>query len=112
MLVRNLRTGEILGSRVGKADSFGRRLRGLMFRSGLGQGEGLLIEPCKSVHTHFMRFPIDVLFLDRERRVVHFIPAMAPWKTSPLIKGAHAVLEVTAGAAEGTTVGDRLEFCR
>jgi uncharacterized membrane protein (UPF0127 family) len=81
-----------------------------MFQSRLPAGEGLLIKPCRSVHTHFMRFPIDVLFLDRENRVVHVIPAMAPWKLSPNVRAADAVLELPAGASAGTAAGDQLEL--
>jgi uncharacterized protein len=109
MIVRNVTTGQVLGARVNRADTFGRRLLGLMFRSGLGPGEGLWIEPCKGVHTHFMRIPIDVLFVDRQGRVVHVIPAMGPWKQSPLVRAAVAVVELAAGAMGSTAVGDVIE---
>lgn len=110
MVVRNLTRNQMLGSQVNEANSFGRRLRGLMFRSHLELGEGLLIRPCQSVHTHFMRFPIDVLFLDDDHRVVHLISAMAPWRLSPTIRGAAMVLELAAGAAGTTQVGDQLHI--
>ncbi|MDB4897542.1 MAG: hypothetical protein JWN15_3804 [Firmicutes bacterium] len=108
MIVRNVNRGQILGTAVRRADSFGLRLRGLMFRQGLGIGEGLVIEPCKAVHTHFMRFPIDVVFLDAEWRVVLVLPAMAPWRFSPQVGGARSVLELAAGAAGATAPGDQL----
>lgn len=110
MIVRNATRGLVLGFKVSGAETFRLRLLGLMFRAGLPQGEGLLIRPCRAVHTHFMRFPIDVLFLDRENRVVHIIPAMAPWKLSPTVKAADAVLELPAGAAGATAPGDQLEW--
>ena len=110
MVVRNLTRGVVLGTGVKRADSFFRRLRGLMFRRRLEPGEGLFFAPCNSVHTHFMRIAIDVLFLDREKRVVHVIAAMAPWKVSPIVRGAAAVLEFGAGAAGDTAVGDQLEL--
>lgn len=110
MIVRNATRGLVLGFQVSGAETFRLRLLGLMFRAGLPQGEGLLIRPCRAVHTHFMRFPIDVLFLDRESRVVHLIPAMAPWKLSPTIKDADAVLELPAGASGATAPGDLLEL--
>jgi uncharacterized protein len=109
MIVRNLTRGRVLGTAVRRADTFGLRLLGLMFRQGLGAGEGLVIEPCSSVHSHFMRFPIDVLFLDAQWRVVHAIPAMAPWRFSPQVRGARRVLELAAGAAGETAPGDQLE---
>ncbi len=110
MIVRNLDREVVLATRVRQADTFGLRLRGLMFRSALAEGEGLLIVPCQAVHTHFMRFPIDVLFLDEQDRVIHLIRSMRPWRQSPYVKGAKAVLELAAGAAGPTEVGDWLHI--
>lgn len=110
MQVRNVTRDLVLGGAVREADTFGLRLQGLMFRRSLGPGEGLLIRPCQAVHTHFMRFPIDVLFLDNQGRVVQMIPAMKPWRQSPFVKGAAAVLELAAGAAGATAPGDQLEM--
>lgn len=112
MIVRNRARGLTLGTAVAEADSFLLRLRGLMFRKALAPGEGLVIRPCNAVHTHFMRFPIDVLFLDDEGRVLHVIPAMPPWRQSPIVRGARAVLELASGAAGTTQAGDRLEVER
>lgn len=108
MLVRNLSRNLVLGRSVHRAARFYERLLGLMFRRELAAGEGLWIEPCRSVHTHFMRFPIDVLFIDRCQTVVQVIPAMQPWRFSPLVRQAVAVLELPAGSAGGTAPGDRL----
>lgn len=108
MLVRNVSRNMVLGRAVARADRFYLRLLGLMFRRELGDGAGLWIEPCRSVHTHFMRFPIDVLFIDRQGAVLHVIPAMQPWRFSPVIRQAAAVLELPAGAARSTVVGDRI----
>ncbi|MGH3033358.1 MAG: DUF192 domain-containing protein [Gaiellaceae bacterium] len=85
------------------------RLRGLLGRSELQRGEGLLIRPCSSVHTWFMRFPIDVVFLDRELRVVRVARRLAPWRTAAGRK-ARAVLELPAGESDrrGLRPGDRL----
>lgn len=109
MIVRNLTAGGGLGDGVRRADSFGLRLLGLMFRARLAPGEGLLIQPCQQVHTHFMRFPIDVLFLDEGMRVVQIIRAMAPWRFSPRVAEARAVLELAAGAATEVALGDQLK---
>ncbi len=108
MQIRNITRGVTLGDRVKRADRFQTRLLGLMFRRRLGVGEGLLIDPCKAIHTHFMRFPIDVLFLDAGGRVVLVIPAMRAWRQSPYVREARAVLEVPAGASFGTEPGDLL----
>ena len=86
-----------------------RRMRGLLGRSSLPAGEGILLRPAGSVHTFFMRFPIDVVFLDREQRVVGIEPGLAPWRTSRR-RGAKAVVELAAGEAarRGLQVGERL----
>jgi len=93
-----------------KAESFWARLVGLMGRRGLEEGEGLLIAPCSSVQTFFMRFPIDVIFLDREGRVVKVAPALVPFRVAFGGRGARDALEVAAGTAarSDTAVGDRL----
>lgn len=110
MIVRNIDRSLVLGTAVRYADRFLTRLRGLMFQPRLAPGEGLMICPCNAVHTHFMRFPIDVIFLDEEARVVHVIPAMAPWRQTPFVRGAVAVLEVAAGAMGATAVGDQIRM--
>jgi uncharacterized membrane protein (UPF0127 family) len=74
------------------------RLRGLLGRSGLSSGEGLLLRPAASVHTAFMRFTIDVVFLDRDLRVLKVAPEVVPWRTAGC-RGARAVLELPAGEA-------------
>jgi uncharacterized membrane protein (UPF0127 family) len=74
------------------------RMRGLLGRRGLAQGEGLLLQPAGSVHTLFMRFPIDVVFLDADSRVMRVAPGTKPWRTAATRK-ARAVLELAAGEA-------------
>jgi uncharacterized membrane protein (UPF0127 family) len=92
------------------AGSFAARFRGLMGVAALPAGEGLLLPRTGSVHTHFMRFPIDVVFLDDERRVVAIRPALRPWRMASA-KGARSVLELAAGECErlGLATGDVLE---
>ena len=86
-----------------------RRMRGLLGRASLPAGEGILLRPAGSVHTFFMRFPIDVVFLDKEDRVVGIEPSVPPWRTAGR-RGAKAVLELAAGECDrrGVRVGDRL----
>jgi uncharacterized protein len=93
------------------ADGFLTRLRGLLGRRELPRDEGLLINPCSSIHTWFMRFPIDVVFLDRDLRVVRVAADVGPWRLR-WGRGARQVLELAAGeaAARGIGVGDRLEL--
>jgi uncharacterized protein len=74
------------------------RLRGLLGRSDLPPGEGLLLRPAGSIHTAFMRFPIDAVFLDRSDRVLKVAHELAPWRMAGC-RGARAVLELAAGEA-------------
>jgi hypothetical protein len=90
--------GEVLLERCWMADRPWSRMRGLLGRDGLEQGEGLLLKPCGSVHTLFMRFPIDVVFLDRELFVVAVRPEVRPWRTAGA-RGAKVALELAAGEA-------------
>jgi len=93
-----------------KAESFWARLVGLMGRRGLEEGEGLLLSPCSSVQTFLMRFPIDVIFVDGEARVVKVTPTLGPFRLAFGGRGARDALEVAAGTAarSETTVGDHL----
>ncbi len=81
------------------ATSFASRFRGLMGLAQLPPGSGLLLPRTGSVHTHFMRFPIDVVFLDSELRIVSIVKALRPWRLAAA-KAASAVLELPAGECE------------
>jgi len=110
--VTNVTRGRTLALRAHRADSFWPRLVGLMGRPGLPDGEGLHILPCNGIHSFFMRFAFDALFLDRELRVVQCVEAMPPWRATPVYRVAQSVLELPAGtvAATGTAPGDVLSF--
>jgi len=75
------------------------RMRGLLGRSGLSSGEGMLLRPASSVHTAFMRFAIDAVFLDRGDRVLKVAAELSPWQMAAC-RGARAVLELPAGEAQ------------
>ncbi len=75
------------------------RFVGLMFRRELPAGRGLLIRPCSSIHMFFMRFPLDVLFVDGEGRVVRVLDSIRPWRASMPVRGARAAIELPAGTA-------------
>ena len=81
------------------AETMFARLRGLLGRSGLAEGEGMLLRPASSIHTAFMRFAIDAVFVDKENRVVKVAPEIRPWRAAAC-RGARAVLELPAGEAE------------
>jgi uncharacterized protein len=103
------REGDVVCDRCEMADGFFTRMRGLLGRRGLPRGHGLLIEPTWSVHTWFMRFPIDVVFLDRELTVLKVRTHMRPWRTAARFR-ARSVLELAAGECDRLRleVGDRL----
>lgn len=87
------------------------RLRGLLGRAGLGSDEGLLIRPTSAIHTCFMRFPIDAVFLDRDLVVVDVVSDMPPWRMAAR-RGAKAVLELASGESRrrGIRPGERLQL--
>jgi uncharacterized membrane protein (UPF0127 family) len=84
-------------------------MRGLLGRDQLEPGEGLLLRPASSIHTFFMRFPIDAVWLDGDLRVVGVTADLPPWRTAAK-RGAHSVLELAAGEAGalGLEPGERL----
>jgi uncharacterized membrane protein (UPF0127 family) len=87
------------------------RMRGLLGRRELAQGEGLLLQPAGSIHTAFMRFPIDAVFLDGEQRVLKVASGVQPWRAAAA-KRSRAVLELAAGEAArvGLVAGDVLRL--
>src|SRR4029453_2525093 len=103
--------GTIVCDQCTIADSPLTRMKGLLGRDGLGAGDGLLLRPASAVHTYFMRFPIDVVFLDDALVVVDISDSVDPWRARSG-EGARAVLELPAGESErrGLAVGDQLEL--
>jgi uncharacterized membrane protein (UPF0127 family) len=103
--------GTIVCERCTVADNPIRRMKGLLGREGLESGEGLLLRPASAVHTYFMRFPIDIVFLDGALVVVGISDGVNPWRATSR-RGAKAVLELPAGesARRGLAVGDQLEL--
>ena len=101
--------GRIVCERVVVADRAHRRMRGLLGRKYLRQGEGMVLRPGWSIHTAFMRFPIDAVFLDKGLVVVGIEDAIEPWRAASQ-RGAKAVLELPAGESSrrGLSVGDQL----
>jgi len=105
----NDRTRSAVALEVDVAATRATRRRGLLGRESLGATEGLLLTPCKAVHTVGMRFPIDVIFIDRDGRAVRIVPALAPWRIAMSAR-AKAVIELAAGtaAAADIRIGDML----
>ncbi|MCX5789871.1 MAG: DUF192 domain-containing protein [Elusimicrobia bacterium] len=111
MIARNRTKGRPLASRVERADTAASRSRGLLGKERMQAEEGLWIVPCPMIHTFFMRFPIDVVFLDRRLKAVRVIENLKPWRVSPWVFAAHSVLELAGGALKGSVEpGDTLEI--
>lgn len=101
--------GAVLCGRCVLADTPVSRLRGLMWRKKLEAGEGLLLTPASSIHTSFMRFPIDAVFLDSDLTVLGIRESLKPWRMKAW-RGSRSVLELPAGTCERRSLrqGDRL----
>jgi hypothetical protein len=109
--IQNLTRQTVLASRAEVAGHGAARRKGLLGRSGLAAGEGLWIVPCESVHTFFMQFPIDLVYIDRGKKVKKVRSNVGPWKMSACLS-AHSILELPAGTIRSTQTqaGDQLEF--
>lgn len=90
-------SGKVLAERVTIADTPASRAKGLLGKSGLQAGEGLLITSCGSIHTFFMKFPIDVLFLAKDGMVIKAAHRLRPWRLCGCWFGCHVVLELAQG---------------
>lgn len=103
--------GRVVADSVVVADSTLRRLRGLLGKGELPAGQGVLLRPAWSIHTAFMRFPIDVVFLDPDQIVIKIVPNLAPFKTASC-RGAREVVELRAGECNrrALALGDRVAW--
>ena len=102
-------TGQTVIERLEIADNFWSRFVGLQFRCELPVGCGLLIQPCSSVHTCFLRFSIDVVFLDGDGKVLATKRAVRPWRLAFGPRGSKIVLEMHAGTAD-FAIGETLRW--
>ena len=94
------------------AVSFGQRLKGLLGKKGLLPNEAMVLKPCNSIHTFFMRFDIDALFLNSQMKVIKIVHEMGPNRLTPIIWNSHMVIELPSGKANqsNTCVGDIIEL--
>jgi uncharacterized membrane protein (UPF0127 family) len=104
------RTGQVLATKIRYSDNYFSRLRGLIRAPQLTEFEAMLITPCKQVHTHFMRYPIDVVFVDKYFTVISKVIAMQPWRVSCYVSNARYVLELPANTATMLEPADNLIF--
>ncbi len=103
--------GTLLGDAIAEARTSADRQKGLLKHQGLEQGEGLWIVPCEGIHTFFMKFAIDVVYIDRKKRIRKLVRQIGPWRISFCLP-AHSVLELPTGTIDQTKsdLGDQLEF--
>ena len=109
--IQNLTQGTEIASCLEVADTPSTRNKGLLGRTGLPSGGGLWIVPCASVHTFFMKFPIDLVYIDRRKKVKKVRSRVGPWRLSACFF-AHSILELPAGTVDSTQTrrGDQLAF--
>lgn len=109
--VTNRTRNTVLATRLTLADTPQTRDKGLLGRDSLAPGEGLWIIPCQAIHMFFMRFSIDLVYIDRQKRVRKVKSNIAPWRISACLT-AHSVLELPAGIIRetGTRRGDLVEI--
>ena len=113
MRVENRTRAVSLGDAIDVADTSSKRRTGLLKHAGLAKGQGLWIVPCEAIHCFGMKFSIDVLFLNKKRKVLKVRKDMGRWGIALCLR-AHSVLELPAGtiAATGTQTGDELELIK
>jgi uncharacterized membrane protein (UPF0127 family) len=111
-LLRNVTTGAIVATRVDRLSGFFQRAVGLLARSSLRPDEGAWIAPCNAINTMGMRVPIDVIFIDREGRVLRIESDVRPNRLTLACRGARAVAELGTGALRDAEIslGDYLEL--
>ena len=111
MTLLHERTQRPLATSVEVADTRRARRKGLLGRDSMRPDQAMVISPCVAVHTGFMRFAIDVVFIDHDGRAVHIVQDLQPWRMAASFR-AHAVIEMPAGRVKacGIEVGDRLSL--
>ena len=105
----NPKTQQVIAENLTLNDTFFSRLIGLMGKRNLPPGSGIILKPCTQIHTCFMRFNIDVIFLDADLQVLHIVENMPPWRISPLFLKARYTIELPANTLKGSVKkGDKL----
>lgn len=110
--IENVTRGKLIGARCRVAHSLRERTVGLLATPEPRPGDGLVIERTQSIHMFFMRYPIDVVFIDRDARVTRCVAGLRPWRVVWWARGARDCIELGVGsiADSGTAVGDQLSL--
>ena len=107
----NKENSQTLSAKAKVADSFLKRLRGLMFKKSIGEDEALIFYKAASIHTFFMRFPIDIIFLNKESKVIKICPNLKPWKMVFCLKSAITIeFQANKASINSLKIGDTLEI--
>src|SRR5437868_14332336 len=108
MRITNTTHSTLLAENARRAGGFASRGLGLMFTASLPEGGGLVIDPCNSIHMFFMRYPLDIIFLNKAGKVVFMYKGIKPWRMGRIVKGAKLAIELPEGAIDrsGTEIGD------
>lgn len=110
MRIANVTRNTVLAERASCAAGFFGRLVGLLDRAGLKKGEGLILDPSNSIHSFFMRFSFDAVFVNKERRIVGLLRSFKPFRVSPVFFASRMTLELPSGTinASATEIGDEI----
>jgi uncharacterized membrane protein (UPF0127 family) len=110
MNITNLTRNQVIADKAARAGSFLARGRGLMLSPPLPAGGGLVIDPCSSIHMLFMRYPLDILFVGKDGKVVFMYEGIKPWRVGRIVRGAKLAIELPEGSisSSGTQVGDEV----
>ncbi|MEO0128692.1 MAG: DUF192 domain-containing protein [candidate division WOR-3 bacterium] len=108
----NISKNTIISNKAIVGDTFFKRLKGWLGRKNFNWGESLIIRPCKWIHTFFMRFPVDVIFVNAENKIVAMKSCFKPWRISGIYWRARFVIELPCGTIKrtSTTIGDIIEL--
>lgn len=112
MKLINKKNGKILATDIKVANNSYTRTIGLLLKSEFNTGEGLRLVPCNCIHSCFMKFKFDAVFIDKNNQIVHLIKNMSPWRFSRIVFSAHSVVELPEGVLDqtGTELGHVLGF--
>jgi uncharacterized membrane protein (UPF0127 family) len=106
--VLNTTRDTVLAERAELADNLWTRFMGLMGRTEIAPGGGLVLKPGGGIHMFFMRIPLDVIHVDKHDRVTHVLRGIKPWRMGPLFVGGKLAIELAVGTADSTQVGDQI----